>query len=59
MGRVLSELPKGQNINYSALWEKRYGVMHDDWPISDVDARTVVREVVKFVEANHGKFGLD
>jgi hypothetical protein len=59
MGRVLAELPKGQNINYSALWGERDGVMHDDRPISDDDARTVVREVVRFIEANHGKFGLD
>ena len=58
MGRVFAGLPKGQNINYDALWEKRDGVLHDDRTISDVDAKAAVREVVRFVEANQGRFGL-
>lgn len=59
MGRVFAQLPKGQNINYDALWKNRDRVMHDDATISDLDAKAVVSEVVKFIEANQGKFGLD
>ena len=58
MSSVIPLLQKELNTDYAALWQKRDPVMHDDRPIPDEEARTVVKEVGQFIEGNQGKFGL-
>ncbi len=55
MQLVIEQLERSQGQNYSALWAKRNPVMHDDMPISEQEARDVVREVADFIERHKRK----
>jgi hypothetical protein len=59
MSSVIPLLQKELGIDYSALWQKRDPVMHDDRMISDEEAKVIVKAVGQFIEGNQGKFGLE
>jgi len=59
MSDLIARFPPSQKETYTGLWEKRNGVMHDDLPMSEKDARNVVQTVGEFLDRHRTKPVLD